>query len=93
MIQGALNGLIGLVVGVGLALLVAPNLSAIVKGLEQLIGVELLSGDIYFIDFLPSELMWQDVLITSVVAFILSILATLYPAHKASKILPAQSLH
>jgi len=93
MIQGALNGLIGLVVGVGLALLVAPNLSAIVKGLEQLIGIELLSGDIYFIDFLPSELMWQDVLITSVVAFILSILATLYPAHKASKILPAQSLH
>ena len=93
MLQGALNGIIGMIAGVGLALLVAPNLSHIVKYIEEVMGIELLSGDIYFIDFLPSELMWQDVVVTSIVAFVLSIIATLYPAFKASKVSPAQSLH
>ena len=93
MLQGALNGIVGMITGVGLALLIAPNLSRIVQYIEQAVGIELLSGDVYFIDFLPSELMWQDVVVTSVVAFVLSIIATIYPAFKASKISPSQSLH
>lgn len=93
MFQGVLNGLIGIVVGVTLAIIIAPNLSTIVKFLEGVFGVEVLSGDIYFIDFLPSALMWQDVVVTCVVAIIMSVLATWYPAHKATKVSPSQSLH
>lgn len=92
-VQGALNGLIGMVVGVGLAIIIAPNLSSLVKHIENLVGIEVLSADIYFIDFLPSQLMWQDVLVTSIVALVLSIVATLYPAHKASKVSPSSALH
>lgn len=93
MVQGMLNGLIGMSVGVVCALLVAPNLSKIVSAIEDVLGIEVLSGDIYFIDFLPSKLQWEDVVITAGVAVILSIIATLYPAHKATKVQPSRSLH
>ncbi|MCB4436521.1 lipoprotein-releasing ABC transporter permease subunit [Alteromonas sp. McT4-15] len=91
--QGLINGAIGITAGVLAALLVAPNLSSIVKSIENALGVEVLSGDIYFIDFLPSSLHWQDVVITAVVAMILSVVATLYPAHKAAKVNPSSALH
>lgn len=91
--QGVINGLIGIVFGVGAALIVAPNLSSIVSGIENVFGIEVLSGDIYFIDFLPSSLHWQDVAITVVVAMLLSVLATLYPARKAANVSPSSALH
>jgi len=91
--QGIINGIIGVSTGVALALLVAPNLSDIVGFIEQITGVEVLSGDIYFIDFLPSELHLTDVLMTIVVALFLSVAATLYPAHKATKVAPSSALH
>lgn len=91
--QGVINGFIGITIGVTLALLVAPNLSDIVRFIETALGVEILSGDIYFIDFLPSSLHWQDVVITVVVAMFLSVGATLYPAHKAVKVSPSSALH
>lgn len=93
MYQGMLNGVIGVFWGTLLAVITAPNLSAWIGALESLLGVKVLSGDIYFIDFLPSQLYWGDVLITVVVALTLSILATLYPAHKAAAIAPARALH
>ncbi|QJR79466.1 lipoprotein-releasing ABC transporter permease subunit [Alteromonas pelagimontana] len=92
-IQGLINGVIGIVSGTAMALLIAPNLSAIMRALESLLGVTLLSGDIYFIDFLPSQLKASDVIVTVVVAFILCVLATLYPAHKAVKVAPASALN
>ena len=92
-LQGVINGFIGITVGVTLALLVAPNLSDIVRVIESGLGVEILSGDIYFIDFLPSSLHWQDVLVTIVVAMCLSVGATLYPAQKAVNISPSSALH
>lgn len=93
MYQGMLNGVIGVFWGTLLAVITAPNLSAWIGALESLLGIKVLSGDIYFIDFLPSQLYWGDVLITVVVALTLSILATLYPAHKAAVIAPARALH
>ena len=93
MYQGMLNGVIGVFWGTLLAVITAPNLSAWIGALESLLDVKVLSGDIYFIDFLPSQLYWGDVLITVVVALTLSILATLYPAHKAAAIAPARALH
>lgn len=92
-LQGIINGVVGITTGVLLALLVAPNLSAIVLFIENALGIEVLSGDIYFIDFLPSELHWGDVGITIAVALTLCVLATLYPAQKAVKISPSSALH
>ncbi|GFD69650.1 lipoprotein-releasing ABC transporter permease subunit [Alteromonas sp. KUL106] len=92
-LQGVINGIVGISVGVALALLVAPNISDIVRVIESGLGVEILSGDIYFIDFLPSSLHWQDVVVTVIVAMVLSVGATLYPAQKAVNISPSSALH
>ena len=93
MIQGLINGVTGIVCGTVAAVFVAPNLSAIVAFIEKLTGITVLSGDIYFIDFLPSELQWQDVVITVSTAFVLCLLATWYPASRAVKVDPARALN
>ncbi|NMH58712.1 lipoprotein-releasing ABC transporter permease subunit [Alteromonas ponticola] len=91
--QGLLNGLMGIFLGTIAGLLVAPNLSLIVGFIENLLGVKVLSGDVYFINFLPSELHLADVVMTVVVATLLCVLATLYPASKAAKVAPAAALN
>lgn len=91
--QGVLNGVFGVFWGTLLAVIVAPNLSSIVSSIEAITGIKALSGDIYFINFLPSHLLYSDVLVTVAVALLLSILATLYPAHRAAKVVPASALH
>ena len=53
----------------------------------------MLSGDIYFIDFLPTQLQWTDVVVTVILALLLSVLATLYPAKKAANVVAAKFLH
>ncbi len=93
MVQGLINGLTGIVIGTVLGVFTAPNLAALVKGVETLLGTEILSGDIYFINFLPSQLQIMDVLVTVVVAVVLVILATLYPASTAAKVAPASALN
>lgn len=93
MVQGMINGLLGIVTGTVAALIIAPNLSAIVAFLEQASGITLLSGDIYFIDFLPSQLQWADVVITVSVAFVLCLAASWYPATRAVKVAPASALN
>ncbi|CCN49335.1 Lipoprotein-releasing system transmembrane protein lolE [Vibrio nigripulchritudo MADA3029] len=90
--QGVFSGVTGSLAGSMLGLFVASNLTTLIKGLESLVDHQFLSGDIYFIDFLPSEIIWQDVVIVSGTAVFLSLLATLYPASRASKIHPASVL-
>lgn len=90
--QGALNGLLGCSLGAITGTVLALNLSAIAAGIESLLGIQLLAGDIYFIDFLPSKLMSIDVIVVTSIALIMSLLATLYPAWKASKTAPARAL-
>lgn len=92
MLQGLLNGLIGTLWGVVLGVLMASNLASVARLVENLFGIKFLSGDVYFIDFLPSELHWNEVFLTALIALILSLLATLYPAFKAAKINPARVL-
>ncbi|MCF2946690.1 lipoprotein-releasing ABC transporter permease subunit LolE [Paraglaciecola aquimarina] len=92
MLQGTFNGLIGTLFGVVSGAFIAMNLASIANVIESLLGVKFLSGDIYFIDFLPSELHWNEVYMTAGIALVLSILATLYPAIKAARINPAQVL-
>jgi lipoprotein-releasing system permease protein len=64
----------------------------IVPAIENLIGSKFLSGDVYYISELPSKLIWADVYRITGVAFLLSILATIYPAWQASRIKPAEEL-
>lgn len=92
MVQGALNGLLGCGLGGIIGISVALNLSEIASTIEQLLGIELLSADVYFVDFLPSELHATDAILVITMAFLMSLIATLYPAWKASQIGPAQAL-
>ena len=91
-IQGLINGFIGTAIGVALGVAVALNLSDIAMFIEAVTGTAFLSGDIYFIDFLPSELYWSEVIITASIAIVLSVLSTVYPAKKASTVDPASAL-
>ncbi|WP_153914336.1 lipoprotein-releasing ABC transporter permease subunit LolE [Shewanella sp. TC10] len=90
--QGGLNGLLGCTIGAGIGVLLATNLSATASFVEQTFGIQLLASDIYFIDFLPSELQQQDVILVVSMGLIMSLLATIYPAYKATKIAPASAL-
>ncbi|TCL03617.1 lipoprotein-releasing system permease protein [Sodalis ligni] len=89
---GLLAGLTGSVSGVVVGVLVALNLTGLVKGIESLLGHNLLSGDIYYIDFLPTELHWLDVASVLGTALLLSLVASWYPARRASRIDPARVL-
>lgn len=89
---GLLAGLLGSLCGVAIGVLVALNLTPLMRGLESLTGHHLLAGDIYFIDFLPSELHWLDVFSVLLTAIVLSLLASWYPARRASRIDPARVL-
>jgi lipoprotein-releasing system permease protein len=90
--QGLVNGVVGSLLGALCGVYLALNLTGIISALEQLIGVTFLSGDVYFINYLPSVLQPNDVYITVITALIMSLLATLYPAWRATKIEPAQVL-
>ncbi|EKS1846554.1 lipoprotein-releasing ABC transporter permease subunit LolE [Cronobacter muytjensii] len=89
---GLLAGLLGSVSGVVVGVLASWQLTAIIHAIEKLIGHHFLSGDIYFIDFLPSELHALDVVYVLVTALVLSLLASWYPARRASRIDPARVL-
>ncbi len=92
MIQGALVGLLGTAIGVGLGVAVALNIDVIVPFIEHLLGVQFLPKDIYLITALPSDLRWPDVWTIGGVAVILSFLATLYPSWRAAGVRPAEAL-
>ncbi|CAH0525562.1 Lipoprotein-releasing system transmembrane protein LolE [Vibrio hippocampi] len=90
--QGLFSGVVGSVIGGGLGCLLALNLTPMIASLERLIGHKFLSGDIYFVDFLPSELRVEDVVTVALTAMVLSLIATWYPAKKASQLNPASVL-
>ena len=89
---GLQAGMKGCLIGIVLGVILALNLTALIQGLEGVIGRKLLSDGIYFVDFLPTELHWQDVLLVLLSALILSLFASLYPANRAAKLEPAQVL-
>jgi len=92
MFQGLMNGIVGCILGATLGVLLALNLTDIIRAIEAAFSVEFLSSDVYFIDYLPTELREQDVINTVVMALILSLFATIYPAWRATKVDPAQVL-
>ncbi len=92
MIQGALVGCIGLVLGVAGGIALALNIDVVVPALERLLGIQFLAKDVYYISDLPSELLWSDVWGVTLIAFVLSLLATLYPSWRAARVNPAEAL-
>ncbi len=92
MVQGTLIGFIGTLIGVVGGVLLALNVETIVPAIEHLFKVKFLPADVYYISELPSQLEWRDVIRISVVSFLLSIVATLYPAWRAARTQPAEAL-
>ncbi len=89
LLLGGVGVLLGLVVGIALAL----NISDIVIWFEQLVGKPVFDPRVYYIGRLPSVLAWGDVLVTGVLALLLSLLATAYPAWRAAQIHPVEVLN
>ncbi len=92
-VQGTIIGLSGVLLGVLGGTSLALNLESLVAGLEHLLGTHFLSPDVYYISELPSDLQVGDVLRISTAAFLLSVVATLYPAWRAARTQPAAALH
>jgi len=91
-VQGAYIGIVGTVVGTAIGVLLSLNISDLIQGLEALLKTQFLNPDVYFISDLPSQLILDDVMIISGSALVMSLLATLYPAWRASKVQPAEAL-
>jgi lipoprotein-releasing system permease protein len=91
-VQGAWLGFLGVVIGVTLGALIAANIDAVMAAIETVFGFQVLPKGIYFIDRLPSDLRWPDVAQIGVIAFFLSLLATIYPSWRASRLEPAEAL-
>ncbi|PRA54258.1 MULTISPECIES: lipoprotein-releasing ABC transporter permease subunit [Pseudomonas] len=92
MVQGTVIGVVGTAIGAVVGMLAALNVSAAISALESLIGHKFLNADVYFIDYLPSQLQAQDVVMVCGAALVLSFLATLYPAWRAARTQPAEAL-
>ncbi len=92
MIQGALIGVIGTAIGAVSGIIIALNIDVIIPFIEQLFQVQFLAKDVYYISDLPSDLIWSDVITIVILSFVLSLLATIYPSYRASKINPAEAL-
>ncbi len=91
-IEGGVIGVVGTILGTILGLGAAFNLEKITDFVERLFGFKILSSDVYYIDKLPSQVNPPDVIFIVLTAVLISLLATLYPAWRASKLDPAEAL-
>ena len=90
--QGALSGIAGAVLGVAGGVLVAFNLDVIYPFIERVLGTQILSSDVYMIDYLPSDVQFTDVASIAIVSLLLAFLATLYPSWRAARVQPAEAV-
>jgi lipoprotein-releasing system permease protein len=92
MVQGTLIGIIGTLLGIAGGVSLSLNLDSVVPWLERTFGFHVLDPGVYYISELPSDLQWNNVWTISLVALLLSVIATLYPAWRASRTQPAEAL-
>ena len=91
-VQGSLIGLLGVSAGIALGIGLALNTETLIHALERISNTQFLAPDVYFITDLPSEIRWSDVTVVAMIALVLCILSTLYPAWRASRVEPAEAL-
>jgi lipoprotein-releasing system permease protein len=92
MVQGTLIGLIGVSLGVVLGVVLALNVGTLLPWIEGLLDTRFISADVYGISKIESNIQWFDILMIAVSTLVLSMLATIYPAWKASRLQPAEAL-
>lgn len=90
--QGSIVGIAGTLAGVAMGILLALNLESVIGFLESTLGIKFLAADVYFISDLPSELQYGDVVFIAVIALVLALLSTIYPAMVAANTAPAEAL-
>jgi len=91
-VQGAVIGLAGTALGGALGVVTALNVETLIPAIENLFNTELFPVDVYLITDFPAEMRWPDVSRVIVAALLMSLLATIYPAWKASRVAPADAL-
>jgi lipoprotein-releasing system permease protein len=92
MIQGALIGMLGTLIGVVGGVLLALNVGVVVPAIERWLGIQFLDKTVYYISELPSDLQRGDVVTVAMIALVLALAATVYPAWRAAKVNPAEAL-
>lgn len=92
MVQGAIIGIIGTILGTVAGVSLSLNLDTVVPFIEGLFGIRILDPAVYYISVLPSDLHWDDVWMICSISLVLGLVATLYPAWRASKTQPAEAL-
>jgi lipoprotein-releasing system permease protein len=91
-VQGVSIGLAGIAAGIALGTLISMNLESLVHGLEKLLGTRFMDASVYLMSDLPAQVRAHDVLKVAVVALLLCLLATLYPAWRGARVQPAEAL-
>jgi lipoprotein-releasing system permease protein len=92
MVQGSLLGLAGTLIGLALGIFLALNVETIVPWLESTLNFQIMPGDVYYVTEIPSEVHLGDVLLIPALAFLVAVLATLYPSRRAATVAPAEAL-
>lgn len=91
-VQGGLVGAVGVLLGILFGIVGALTVADAVAAIERLFGFEVLDSGVYFINYLPSELRMDDVILIGSASLVVSFLSTLYPAYRAAKTMPAEAL-
>ncbi|MFY0664023.1 MAG: lipoprotein-releasing ABC transporter permease subunit [Natronospirillum sp.] len=91
-VQGGLVGTIGVILGIVFGVIGALTVADVVAGIERFFGFEVLDSGVYFINYMPSELRFEDVVLVGGASLVVAFLSTLYPAYRAAKTLPAEAL-
>lgn len=91
-VQGTIIGVVGTTLGVIGGVLLAYNIESVIGAIEHLFSVQFLSREVYYISEIPSDLQSADVITVAAVSFVLTLLATLYPSYRASRVNPAEAL-
>ena len=91
-VQGTVIGIAGTIAGVAGGVALAAHVETLVPAIEGFFDTKFLSPDVYYISAVPSDMRWRDVAAVGAVAFVMSVLATIYPAWRASRVQPVEAL-
>ncbi|MBF0428634.1 MAG: lipoprotein-releasing ABC transporter permease subunit [Magnetococcales bacterium] len=91
-INGGVIGVMGTLMGTALGLALSWNLERLLRSIEKIFGIQLISGEVYFIDHVPAKVLTSDVMWVTGLSLAITLLATLYPAWRAARVDPVEAL-